>query len=165
MICFNCYISQVSIKSIVIMSPSVGIRRHSWRLLGKIEVSSHSQFQFNRHHQRLKHNNKIVIKVFKTSPCVLSTEDAASWMTVTKEVCKLWTLSNCYTFFDMSKTLPEAQRTQGIESITQIISRSMLKLVVRSMHQRLLDDIKFRKHFESTLLTWSALFDYFYKTQ
>ena len=94
---------QVSIKSIVIMSPSVGIRRHSWRLLGKIEVSSHSQFQFNRHHQRLKHDNKIVIKVFKTSPCVLSTEDAASWMTVTKEVCKLWTLSNCYTFFDMSK--------------------------------------------------------------
>ena len=90
---------QVSIKSIVIMSPSVGIRRHSWRLLGKIEVSSHSQFQFNRHHQRLKHDNKIVIKVFKTSPCVLSTEDAASWMTVTKEVCKLWTLSNCYNSF------------------------------------------------------------------
>ena len=47
----------------------------------------------------------------------------------------------------------------------KIDGNGVTEIVVRSMLQRLLNDIKFRKHVESTLLAWSALFNYFYKTQ
>ena len=47
-------------------------------------------------------------------------------------------------------------------SLGKIDGNGVHELAVRSMHRRLLDDIKFRKHFESTLLTWSALLDFFF---